>query len=758
MKKSQILLLLLNVLFGSVLFAQTDANITGHVVDQETHEHIPYASISMDDTNIATACDRTGHYFLKNLKPGLYTITATVVGYNEESIVVHIEANKTKEINFNLNKSKEELDEVVVTATRTTSKKREAPVIVGIIDKKLFEITNSCNLAQGLNFQPGLRVENNCQNCGFQQVRINGLEGPYSQVLIDSRPIFSALSGVYGIEQIPASMIDRVEVVRGGGSALFGSNAIGGTINVITKEPLYNSFSFSNTYSLIDAKSSDNIVNLNGSIVSDNHKAGIYIFGMIRDREIWDANGDNFSEVPKLRSETFGFRSYLRPSSFSKISLEYHRIHEFRRGGDSLQRPPHEANIAEMVEHSINGGGIQYQLFSRNYKRALNVYSSVQNTSRNSYYGVNKDPYAYGNTTGLTLATGVQYSQKIDRVIFMPAEITAGIEYNYDKIKDEMLGYNRLLDQTTNITGLYFQNEWKNTKFTFLSGIRIDNHNLIDNIIVSPRLNIRYSPFRQLNLRTSYAAGYRAPQTFDEDLHVQAVNGESVLIRNSKDLTQERSHSVNLSADWNLSFGSAIFNLVADGFYTNLKDVFILEEIGEQKEGYVVQERRNGSGAVVKGINIETKFIPARFIEIQAGFTLQQSTYKNEEKWTKEQEVTRIKKMLRTPEKYGYVTTNLIVNKRFNFSISGIYTGKMDIAHYTNYKIVHTPQFFDAAIKVNYAIKINSTIDLQLNGGIQNIFNDFQSDFDKGKDRDSGYIYGPGIPRTFFIGIKIGIF
>ena len=91
-----------------------------------------------------------------------------------------------------------------------------APTLVNVVDLKLFETTNSSTLSQGLNFQPGVRVETNCQNCGFQQVRINGLDGPYTQILIDSRPVFSALSGVYGLEQIPASMIERVEVMRGG--------------------------------------------------------------------------------------------------------------------------------------------------------------------------------------------------------------------------------------------------------------------------------------------------------------------------------------------------------------------------------------------------------------------------------------------------------------------------------------------------------------------------------------------------------------
>lgn len=119
---------------------------------------------------------------------------------------------------------------------------------------------------------------NNCQNCGFQQVRINGLDGPYTQILIDSRPIFSALAGVYGLEQIPANMIERVEVMRGGGSALFGSSAIAGTINIITKEPVRNSGQLTHTLTGIGGTSSwDNNTTLNASLVTDNHKAGLYI-------------------------------------------------------------------------------------------------------------------------------------------------------------------------------------------------------------------------------------------------------------------------------------------------------------------------------------------------------------------------------------------------------------------------------------------------------------------------------------------------
>ena len=180
-----------------------------------------------------------------------------------------------------------------------------------------------------MNFQPGVRVETNCQNCGFQQVRINGLDGPYTQILIDSRPVFSALSGVYGLEQIPASMIERVEVMRGGGSALFGSSAIAGTINIITKEPLRNSGQLSHTITCFSGGNSfDNNTSLNLSLVTDDHRAGVYIFGQNRHRSGYDYDGDGFTELPKLKNQTVGFRSYFKTSTYSKLTFEYHHLQE----------------------------------------------------------------------------------------------------------------------------------------------------------------------------------------------------------------------------------------------------------------------------------------------------------------------------------------------------------------------------------------------------------------------------------------------
>lgn len=732
--------------------------LRGCIHDGQTGEGLPFATIALKNTNVAVQSDEDGHFTFSGLPTGESTIIAFVPGYNQEEKKINLTGGENH-LDLVIHPSQMDLDQVVVTANRNETKRKEASVIVGILDHKLFESISAVNLSQGLNFQTGLRVENNCQNCGFQQVRINGLEGPYSQILIDSKPIFSSLAGVYGIEHIPSNMIDRVEVVRGGGSALFGSNAIGGTINIITREPVSNSFSVSETMSLVDGDTPDNVVNINGSLMTNDQKAGIYMFSMFRNRKAWDADGDGFSELGQLNSNTGGFRSYFKPTAMSKLTLEYHRIQEDRRGGDNLKLPPHETQITEMANHDIDGGGVNYQLFSDDLKHSFNVYTSLQNVKRDTYYGTDYNEDAYGRTTDITAASGLQYAYNFEKLWFMPSQITTGFEYHYDNLHDEMLGYERDLKQITRIYGGYLQNEWKDETWTVLLGARLDKHNLVDDPIFSPRINFRYTPVQSLIFRTSYAAGYRAPQTFDEDLHITAVNGEVSFIHNVDDLKPEYSHSISGSADYTFRVVHCDFNLVVDAFLTKLEDVFVLEEIGADAQGNQIKERRNGSGATVKGVNLELQANPTRRVQLQGGFTLQSSKYKNPEEWA---DGLFTKRLMRTPDYYGFLTANVNPVKKFTCSFTGNYTGRMYVPHFAGYvsenEMKHTKEFFDLGVRLAYDVKLTKQLTVQFNGGVKNMFNSFQKDFDKGMNRDAGYMYGPGLPRTIFLGVKIGQF
>lgn len=749
------------LIFFTLGFYASGANIAGHVVNIKTGEHIPYINIMVKGTTVGTTTDASGHYKLANVPEGQQTIIAKGMGYMTVEKAIMISKMRTNEVDFEIAEDLIQLNEVVVSSNRNETTRREASNIVNIISPKLFENTSSVCLAQGLSFQPGLRVETNCQNCGFQQVRINGLDGPYSQILIDSRPIFSALAGVYGIEQIPANMIERVEVVRGGGSALFGSNAIAGTINIITKEPLNNSLSLSNQSTFIGGNIPDINTSLNAALVSGDYKTGVSLYGSSRQRSAYDADGDGFTEIGILQSRTVGFRTYYKLNNQSKLTAEYHNLGEFRRGGNKLDLPAHQADITEQIEHNINSGGLKYDLFSKDLKQRLNIFSSAQNIARKSYYGAGKDPNAYGTTKDLSSVTGAQYMLAMEKLLFMPADLTVGAEYSYNNMVDRQLGYDRQIDQTVYTYSAYFQNEWKNKVWSILVGGRLDKHNLIKEPIFSPRLNLRYNPAESVNFRASYGSGFRAPQAFDEDLHITAVAGQVQIIKLDPDLQPEKSNSFSVSADFYKQVGKVQTNLLIEGFYTNLNNVFVLEEAGNDATGNAILMRRNGSGAVVKGVNIEAKIMPASKLQLQMGATFQKSLYKENQTWSKNPKVEPQRNMFRTPDKYSYITMTYEPIRKFTIALSGTYTGSMLVQHYAGYiaedKEVATPEFVDMNFRLAYDFVISEGTKLQLNTGIQNIFNSYQKDFDKGEFRDSGYVYGPSLPRSVFVGLKLNI-
>ena len=734
----------------------SDANIYGHIIDAKSKEHIPYVTISIKGTTYGTVADASGHFFLKNLPEGKHTVIAESLSHKSAEREVTLTRGKNIEINFTLEENTLSMDAVVVSATRNETNKKSSATIVNVSSAKLFNSTASSNLAESIRYQPGLRVENTCGNCGAVQLRINGLDGQYSQILLDSSPIFSSLAGVYGLEQLPVAMIERVEVIRGGGSALFGSNAIGGVVNIITKEPLRNSLNLSHATNIMEGGAAEFNTSLGGSFVSDDHRAGVYLFGMVKDRDAYDRNGDGFTDLTLMEAQTIGFRGYYKTSANSKLTAEYHNIGEFRRGGDNIDLPPHMAQIAEQTDHKINGGSLRWNFFSPDSRHLLDIYTSAQAINRDSYYGTGKDLNAYGLTEDLTLVAGTQYSYLFDKCIFMPSQLTVGFEYSYNDLSDHSIGFDRRLEQTVRTAGMYLQNEWRSEKVNFILGGRLDKHSMMRNLIFSPRANLRYSPHESVGLRVSYSSGYRAPQAFDEDLHIDAVNNQSSIIQLDPNLKPEYSHSFSASADLYHNFGELQANLLIEGFYTSLDDVFALAKTGVNEAGYIIQTRYNAAGAKVRGLTSELKFGIPNIFEMQMGYTFQRSHYDEPEEWSDAVEPQR--RMFRTPDHYAYFTATADLSRKMKASLFGNYTGSMLVQHNAGYipedRSELTPAFWDIGLRLAYTVSLTDTIQMELQGGVKNIFDAFQRDLDFGAFRDSVYTYGPMNPRTYFLGLK----
>ena len=751
-----------------------EATIHGHVTNSRTKEHIPYITVTIDGTTVGTTTDATGHYTLYHAPIGKLKVSVSSIGYATKTKEIDVECGADILLNFETTEEQISVDAVVVSANRNATKRSEAPTLVNIVDSDLLNKVSAPTLAEGLSFQPGVRVENSCQNCGFAQVRINGLSGQYSQILINSRPVFSALAGVYGLEHIPSNMVERIEVVRGGGSALFGSSAIGGTINIITKEPLRNSGELAHSLTSIGVTGAlDNNTTLNASLVTDDRKAGLTIYGQNRMRDAYDHDGDGFVEIPVIKSQTIGTQAYIKTSAYSKLTLDYHATNEYRRGGDLLDLPPHEAFIAETTDHLINSGGLSFDGTSKDSKHRYSIFASAQATNRDSYYGADKNPHAYGKTDGVTAVAGGQYLYRLK--IF---ELTAGAEYSYDYLFDNPIGYasesfykSMIIKQHIHNASVYAQGEFKFNKWGFLVGGRLDNWYNASNkrflCIPSPRVTLRYNPTHNINLRATYGSGFRAPQAFDEDLHILIVGGERTRIRLAEDLHEERSHSFTISSDMYKTWGRVQANLLVEGFYTRLNGVFTLRDTGEiGDDGATIYERYNGSGANVMGFNVEGKIAYAPWVEASAGVTVQCSRYTEPEQWSDDDTVAKATNMLRSPNVYGYFTSTTQPIKNFKIDLSGNYMGRMDVEHFAGGlrpdgtevlkdELVRTNPFFDLGLKLSYDFKIWKTIGLQVNAGVRNILNSYQNDFDRGSARDSGYIYGPSLPRSIFVGAKL---
>ena len=677
--------------------------------------------------------------------------------------------------------------DIVVTASRFGQDRREAPVLVSTTDTRVINAVQAISVSEGLSFQPGLRVEQDCQNCGFTQVRLNGLQGPYTQILIDSRPVFSSLNGVYGLEQIPSGMIDRIEVTRGGGSAMFGAGAIAGTINIITKEPIGTTIGVKATPSLIGGRAQDFNLSGSASAVTDNYLTGVTLFGSSRNREWYDRNGDDYSELVKLNSAAGGLRAYHYFSEDDRLSAEGHWIREFRRGGEMVDALPEETAITEQLDHSIGGGALSYETAFNNKDTRMSAYASGQHTTRHSYYGGNGGDTSltelaktyYGETTDAIGVMGIQFSHIAREFAGNDLVIVSGIEGAYNDVSDNLPGYGRQIDQTTTDLGAYVQGQYApGSPLSVALGARLDVLNIDgtyqydgniaeptkrDFFVVNPRISIISRPTEIIQVRLGYATGFRGPQAFDEDFHLSTLSGAARLIQINPDLQPERSHSLNASFNIDDRSISSAEGLTIEGFATLLNDPFVVSLTADTTNaGGSVAVKHNGDDAWVAGINAEYRLAFSGTLELLATGTFQTTRYTAPQVVATgirdgvEVDITT-ETFLRTPNIYGSFVTSFTPWETWSFDLNMILTGPMTALNERTLISRTTPWFAEVGARVGYHMHVGNSIELKAGLGIINILDVYQNDLDSGPTRDANYIYGPFRPRTITFTFSIGV-
>jgi len=718
-------------------------SLKGKVVDWEAN-YVKKAIVLIPELGKSVETDESGTFEFTQIPRGSYHIEVHAEGFMYYSSELFVLGENKLDYNIILIKTLTE--QIVVTASRTPKLFSETPVKISVISREDIEKKAPANLADILYQTTGVRVENDCQNCNFTQVRINGMEGKYTQILIDSSPVISAMTGVYGLEQIPAEMLDRIEIVKGGGSALYGGNAVAGVINILTREPEENKTILKLHQESISGKPFTNL-GFRSSLVSRNLNTKAYLFGSYQKRKPVDLNEDDFSELGSISNTSFGLNFYNYFTDInSKLKLSLFRIFEERRGGDLFDKPPHEANTAEWIKTKQIGFSSDWDHYLSN-ELHYNLSFSLVDAKRNTYYGSHKDPNAYGTTKNPLLFLNCQINYQAGSHVF-----SLGAQYKRDKIHDKATGYNRIIEEVYHESGLFLQDDFKIGKtFSILTGVRLNRHSVLDRIIFTPRLSILVNLTRELSFRTSFSTGFRAPQVFDEDLHITQVGGEGMMVTNSPDLKEEKSYSLNSGFDYGKQIERNLIQFSLEAFYNKLTNTFILHEI-ERIEKARILERINGSGSRVYGLSLDFGLVLGPKLSLSSGWTIQRGRLDEPEPDFNSRE------FFRTPNSYGYINMSYKNKKLVNVDLSGEYTGPMKAPHYAGYvdedRLETTPSFWVLNLKFHRPINITENYHISVFLGAYNVLNSYQEDLDKGVDRDSGYVYGPARPRSFYVGFE----
>lgn len=680
------------------------------------------------------------------------------------------------------------LDDFVVTGTRTLHRVGDSPVRTELVTADGIRSAGLCSLADTLELLPGVRVENNCQNCGTSDILMLGLEGKYTSVLFDGVPLYSGLAAVYGIDQIPAAFISRIEVVKGGGSAAYGSGAVGGVVNIIGRNPERSGGFLEYRHDSVKGQPSTRIGGIVDYVSADGDRT-LTAYAQSTRVDPVDLNQDGISDLTKRDLQVYGVRVGQKIGQ-GLLRFDYNRTVEFRRGGNKFDQPDNLADISERIDTARDAGSLLWAV-TVNPDFDYQATAGFAYIDRQTFYGGLFGRAADAPLTPESAAGAGDNDQPfIDRGYSTHGQVAqdqfgftrnwvynADIQFNYRRADHHLsVGaqyYREKIDDIVPVSafvadypvradiasgdniGLFVQDDWHLAQnWEVVVGLRADRNSELADPILSPRLNVKWTPSEQLTLRATYGVGFRAPQPFDEDLHIELIAGERARTVQAADLQEERSFSTLLSATWNPAFAEGKMTLEATGFYTGLDGTFTNSAVqSDPVAGDKFRLRYNGPDAEVGGVELNIGALPLPNLRIDAGYVMQFARYKSPVVLFDDGAGTVVaeRDFMETPRHYAVVQATYTRVETGSVAISAVYTGPMkEINLRTGILNDRTPHFlvWNATVSRSFQWSPRSTTTLML--GVKNLFDSRQKDLESGVNRDPYYLYGPRTPRTVF--------
>lgn len=693
--KKQLIAFSLALLAG-IHYGHSQAVIKGSI--QSQGKPLAYASIALSSSSAGATSDSTGHFQLIGIPAGTYSVMATSVGYLPFKKSVTVRDHQIMNMTIELKEDVSQLDEVVITGTMREVSKLSSPISVEVYSPAFFKKNPTPNVFEALSTINGVQPQLNCNVCNTGDIHINGLEGPYTMILIDGMPIVSSLSTVYGLSGIPNSMVKRMEVVKGPASTLYGSEAVGGVINIITKEaassPRWKADVFGTTLGEYN-------MDISTAIKTDkaNSLLGINYFLF---QQKHDINHDNFTDVP-LQNRISVFNKWtINRASGKNLSLAVRYVSENRWGGE-LQWTKEYRGSDTYYGESIYTNRAE---FISNYQlpgsENFNVDASYNYHKQDSYYGIVKY-----DAEQQTAFAQLRWNKRIGQ-----HELLAGLPVRFINYDDNTPGtatadgVNRA--SKTFLPGIFVQDEIEFSKVTLLAGARYDHHN-IHGSIFTPRLSLKYSPSKTETLRLTSGSGYRVVNLFTEE-HAALTGARQVIVKNS--LQPEQSWNVNASYSKVITHSSGFINLDGSLFYTYFTNKIIGDYATDPN--LIIYDNLQGH-AISRGVTLNADFSFANSLKVISGITLM-DVYRKE---TINGETNTIPQFY-APQFSGTLTMSYSIDPaQLSFDITGKVNGPMHLPVVPNdYRPEQSPWF--ALMNV----QITKTLGpWEIYGGAKNVLN-----------------------------------
>lgn len=753
------LLIFIFSFIAQLIVGQT-GELKGHLSGE--HENLPFANIHLKNTNIGTTSDQNGNYRLPKLKPGSYTIVASFVGHISQKRQVLIESGESITVNFNL-VSSSTLDEIVVTGTMKETYVSASPIKIDVVTSKQLDTylpSAASSVIESAQLVNGVQEVVACGVCYTNNISVNGLPGSYTAILMDGTPIYGSLASVYGLNGIPNMIIDRFEVIKGPSSTLYGSEAVAGVINIITKNP--------ENQPLLSADvmtSSHEEIFGNFAFAPHLGKSNAYVginFGYAN--HYADNNLDGFGDgINSDHISVFSKINFYRPSD-KLFSLAAKYYYEDRRNGV-------EAYVQDRAYKSLRGSDQIYgesiytnrlELFGTyafDTRANLKIDYSLSNHDQDSYYGDQffkaSQQIAFGNFLW-------NFSKSKHDVLI-------GATLRYDAYDDNTLATEQDIDGViTNVPnnqfvpGIFVQDEFSiSENLTVLGGLRLDHHQE-HGFIYAPRLNVKANTSEWATFRFNFGTGFKVVNLFTED-HAFVTGQREVIIGESLEPESSYNFSVNYNQIYTGLGGSGSVDI--EGFYTHFTNKIIPDY---DSPGFIIYENSDGfARSMGLSMNINHNFILP--LSLNLGINILNSTETETDDTGKE----FTNDILFAPKWSGVVTANYkFKRKQITLAYTAQITGQMALPEVYDLDAdgvpLEDPRPTTSVPFSIHQIQLSKLINnnYSLYFGINNLFNFIQTEsplvgYDDPNYQpgfspyfDTAYAYAPNHGIEFYLGFK----